>query len=184
MIALPIDEAMPEIIEALSPGAVALIEAEPGAGKSTRIAPALTKSGVKRTWLLQPRRVAALGIARRIASEQGWQLGEQVGYAVRHEQRGNAQTACWVATDGLLLRRLLSDPMLEDIDCVLFDEFHERSAASEILLGWLRFVQQELRPDLRIGILSATLPGAELNELLPEAQRLDIQGRCFSGYHH
>ena len=174
---LPIDAAMPDIIAALRPGRQCLVEAEPGAGKSTRIAPAATQLGT--TWLLQPRRVAAIGVAHRIADEQGWQLGQEVGYAVRHDRRGQSQTRCWVATDGVLLRQLYHDPLLEHIDCLLFDEFHERSVASEILLSWACYVQQELRPELRIGILSATLPGAELQQLLPAAELLSVPGRTY-----
>ena len=124
---LPIDAAMPDIISALRPGRQCLVEAEPGAGKSTRIAPAATQLGM--TWLLQPRRVAAIGVAHRIADEQGWQLGQEVGYAVRHDRRGQSQTRCWVATDGVLLRQLYHDPLLEHIDCLFFDEFRERSVA-------------------------------------------------------
>ena len=178
MIELPIDAALPEIVDAIQSGKQLLLEAEPGAGKSTRIAPALARTN--RTWLLQPRRVAALGVAQRIAHEQpGWELGREVGYAVRHDRRGNDQTCCWVATDGVVLRQLLHDPLLEHIDCLLFDEFHERSAASELLLSWAIYLQQELRPELRIGILSATMPAALLSQILPQAMQISVPGRCF-----
>ena len=132
MITLPIDAALPDIKAALRLSGQLLLEAEPGAGKSTRVAPALAAAG--RTWLLQPRRVAALAIAQRIASEQpGWQLGREVGYAVRHDRRGGEQTQCWVATDGVVLRQLLHDPLLEHIDCLLFDEFQQTLSSKRIV---------------------------------------------------
>lgn len=167
---LPVDQLVPEIIARLSISNTLLIEAPPGSGKTTRVAPSLIDSELcdskRRILLLQPRRVAAKATAQRIAEERGWQLGQEVGYQVRFESKVTASTALIVATEGVLLRRLATDPAIQDINTVILDEFHERSLNADLILGMLRQVQQLLREDLRVIVMSATLDAAPLEKFL------------------
>lgn len=167
---LPVDRLVPEIISRLSISNTLLIEAPPGSGKTTRVAPSLIDSGLcdskRRILLLQPRRVAAKATAQRIAEERGCELGREVGYQVRFESKLSASTALIVATEGVLLRRLATDPTIEDINTVILDEFHERSLNADLILGMLRQVQQLVREDLRIIVMSATLDAAPLEKFL------------------
>src|SRR5256885_967096 len=112
-----------------------------------------------RILVLQPRRVAARASAARIAAERGTRLGEEIGYQVRFESRVSSRTRLAVITEGILLRRLLDDPFLTDVGAVVFDEFHERSLASDLALGMVRQIQQTVRLDLKIVIMSAKLAG-------------------------
>jgi len=125
---LPIDEALPALLAALRDGSNAVVIAPTGAGKTTRVPPALLDSGIaggKAIVMLEPRRIAA----RRMAEEGGWRLGEEVGYQVRFDFRAGPTTRILVVTEGILVQRLQADPFLEDVGVVIFDEFHERSSA-------------------------------------------------------
>lgn len=154
---LPIDDVLPELQQALDTSGAAVLVAAPGAGKSTRVAPALVAASDGAVLLLQPRRMAARSIAARIAEEQGEALGDSVGYQVRHDKKGGAQTKLWVLTEGILTRRLQDDPYLEGVGTVILDEFHERSLQVDIALAWVAELRRTVRPDLRLILMSATI---------------------------
>jgi ATP-dependent helicase HrpB len=154
MIRLPVDEHMAEVVAAAQNTRRAVIVAPPGAGKTTRIPPRLATLG--RTILLQPRRVATRALARRIASEQGWTVGEEVGWQIRFERRFSARTRLLVATEGILTARLQADPLLEDFQCIILDEFHERSIHADLALA-LAKQAAESRDDLILIVMSATI---------------------------
>lgn len=158
---LPVDSLLPDLTEKLRNSPVVILEAPPGSGKTTRVAPSLVDAGIcnskRKTYLLQPRRVAARATAQRIAEERGWTMGQEVGYQVRFENRCSATTSLVVATEGVLLRRMSGDPVLSDIGTVILDEFHERSLNSDLLLGMLLRIQEVIRDDLRLVVMSATL---------------------------
>jgi len=124
--------------------------------------------------LVQPRRIAARSVAERIASESNQHVGQQIGYAVRFDQKISQQTQLVVVTEGILIRKLQEDPTLQDTKIVILDEFHERSIDGDLLLGMLRRVQSELRDDLRIVIMSATLDEQWLANALPGATWIQI----------
>src|SRR6266550_6812235 len=158
--ALPIDEVLEEAVAHLRKSAAVVLKAPPGAGKTTRVPPAILDAGLAasgKILVLQPRRVAARASAARIATERGVRLGEEIGYQVRFESRVGSRTRIAIITEGILLRRLLDDPFLSDVAAVVFDEFHERSLASDLALAMVRQIQQTVRPDLKIVVMSATL---------------------------
>ena len=166
---LPIDSLLPEILAALERHSAAVVIAPPGAGKTTRLPPALLDAAFMREMsvvMLQPRRVAARASAARIAAERGWRLGEEVGYAVRFERRLSKTTRLAVLTEGILTRRLQTDPFLEGVGCVILDEFHERGIHTDLALAMLREIQSTVRPDLRIVVMSATLEPGPVAEYL------------------
>ena len=185
---LPIDGLLAPLLEACSPGATVLLQAPPGAGKTTRVPLALLAGlsaesstgapALSRIWMLEPRRLAAKAAAERLAAELGEAVGERVGYSVRLESRTSAATRLEVLTDGLFLRRLQREPALEGVDCLIFDEFHERGADTDLALALVRQVRELLRPDLRLVVMSATLNLAPLAAQLPEATVLSSEGRC------
>src|SRR5881396_491897 len=156
---LPIDAHVAEIAAHVRAHRSAVIVAPPGAGKTTRIPPALAAIG--RTILLQPRRVAARALARRIAQERGWRIGEEIGWQIRFERRFSSRTGLLVATEGILTARLQSDPLLSDFSVVVLDEFHERS----------------IREDLAIVVMSATLDAGEVARFLGDARVFHIDTR-------
>ena len=170
MIPLPVDALLPDLIEHLRKSASAIVEAPPGSGKTTRVAPSLIDAILchsgRRTFLLQPRRLAAKATAQRIAAERNWQLGKEVGYQVRFDSKTSNSTSLIVATEGILLRRLAADPTIEDIGTVVLDEFHERSLNADLILSMLRQVQQVVRDDLRLIVMSATLDAVPLEMFL------------------
>jgi ATP-dependent helicase HrpB len=171
---LPVDPHLPELIGTLRADGRAVLVAPPGAGKTTRVPPALTADGP--VILLQPRRVAARSIARRIAREQGWTLGREVGWQVRHEREFTPETRLLVATEGILTARLQSDPLLSAFRTVVLDEFHERSLHADLALAFVREAR-EARDDLRLLVMSATLDGAPVADFLGGARVLEIPGR-------
>ncbi len=171
---LPVDAILPEIIASLNRCPNLVIEAPPGAGKTTRVPPALLGSinaiGTGEVVVLEPRRIAARLAARRVAFELGEQLGETVGYQVRFEEAVGPRTRLRFVTEGILTRRLLSDPNLTGVAAVVLDEFHERHLESDLALALLKRLQRT-RPELRIVVMSATL------EADPVAQYLASGGR-------
>src|SRR5262249_59592542 len=116
-------------------------------------------AGQGRILLLEPRRLAARAAARRMAAERGGHVGDEVGYHVRFDRQAGPRTRILAVTPGILLRLLQDDPYLEKVSIVLFDEFHERSLDSDLALGMVRLVQQTVRPELRLVVMSATLAG-------------------------
>ena len=179
---LPIDEVLPELGEALSKQANVVLQAPTGAGKTTRIPPFLadeTWSRGKSVVMLEPRRVAARAAATRIADERNVRLGGEVGYAVRFDQRTSQETRILLCTDGVFLRRLQSDPFLESVSAVVLDEFHERSVNADLSLALVRQVQREMRPELKIVVMSATLAPEPIADYLGGAKIIRSEGRLF-----
>jgi len=157
---LPIDEVLPELVAALAQHASAIVRAPTGAGKTTRVPPALLDAGLAGELaivMLEPRRLAARAAARRMAAERGVPLGSEVGYHVRFDRRAGSATRILVVTEGLLVRMLQEDPYLERFGAVVFDEFHERSLDTDLALAMVRELQREARPELRLVVMSATL---------------------------
>jgi len=152
----------------------AVIVAPPGAGKTTRVPPRLARDG--RVIVLQPRRVAARALARRIASEQGWTIGEEVGWHVRFERRFGPKTRLLVATEGILTARLQADPLLGDFDIVVLDEFHERSLHADLALALARQAARA-RPELAVVVMSATLDAGPVAEFLGGCPVISVAGR-------
>ncbi|MEK7415960.1 MAG: ATP-dependent helicase HrpB, partial [Planctomycetota bacterium] len=178
MIQLPIDAHVSRALNHLRTNGSLVLTAAPGAGKSTRIAPALIELGPGEILLLQPRRIAARSLAARIASERGWRLGDEVGYSVRHERVGNRATRLWVMTEGTLTRRLADDPLLEGVSCVVLDEFHERSLHADLALAWCAELRRSLRPDLRICVMSATMDPRPIAAFLGDAPIMEVAAPC------
>ncbi len=163
--ALPVDAILPEILGSLNRNPNLVIEAPPGAGKTTRVPPALLGTVSGEVVVLEPRRIAARMAARRVAWELGEQPGETVGYQVRFEEATGPRTRLRFVTEGILTRRLLSDPHLKGVDTVVLDEFHERHLDSDLALALLKRLQRT-RPDLRIVVMSATLDAAPVAQYL------------------
>ncbi|GJM21231.1 MAG: ATP-dependent helicase HrpB [Planctomycetota bacterium] len=179
--ALPVDTLLPEIVAQLRERRALVLRAETGAGKTTRVPPALLDAGLAgedQVLVLQPRRVAARASASRVALERGGRLGEEVGYAVRLERKQSARTRLLYVTEGLFLRRLLDDPELRGVGAVVFDEFHERHLDTDLAFALLRRVREELRPDLPLLVMSATLPIGPVAEAL-DAPSVESSGRHF-----
>lgn len=179
---LPIAQVLPELRAALSAGGAAVLQAPPGAGKTTGVPLALLGEG----WLggrcivmLEPRRVATRAAARRMASLLGQPVGETVGYRVRGESRVSTNTRIEVVTEGVLTRWLLADPLLERVGLIIFDEFHERSLNADVGLALSLQTQALVRPDLRILVMSATLDGAAVSEVLGRAPVITSAGRSY-----
>jgi ATP-dependent helicase HrpB len=177
---LPIDAHLPAIAAALRDAPCLVLRAPPGAGKTTRVPAALLDHGLAgdgQVWVLQPRRVAARTTAARIAEERGGRLGEEIGYQIRFERRTSARTRLVVMTEGVLVRRLLDDPFLDRVGVVVLDEFHERHLETDLALAMVRRVQQTVRPDLKLVVMSATLSTAALTEYLAPCPVIDCMVR-------
>src|SRR5438270_3144854 len=160
LLPLPIDALLPDLIAGLRRQVCAVLQAPTGAGKTTRVPPALLDAGLAergRILLLEPRRLAARAAARRMAAERGGTLGDEVGYHVRFDRQAGPRTRILAVTPGILLRRLHDDPFLESTGIVLFDEFHERSLENDLALGMCGLLQQTVRPDLKLVVMSATI---------------------------
>ncbi len=170
---LPIDALLPEITAAFERERYLVIEAPPGAGKTTRIPPALLPIARGEIVVLEPRRLAARMAARRVASELGERLGETVGYQVRFEDISGPRTRLRFVTEGVLTRRLMTDPQLRGVDIVILDEFHERHLDSDLALALLK------RLDVRIVVMSATLDAAPIAKFLRNCPVLRSEGKLF-----
>jgi len=171
---LPIDAHVEAVREALRTARAVVLVAPPGSGKTTRVPPALTADGP--VFLLQPRRVAARSIARRIAEEQGWTLGGEVGWQVRFERRFGKDTRLLVATEGVLTRRLQSDPLLAGFRTIVLDEFHERSLHADLALAFACQAWRA-RDDLRLVVMSATLDAGPVSRFLGDCPVLEVAAR-------
>jgi ATP-dependent helicase HrpB len=181
--ATPILDALPALRSALRAHRNVVLEAPPGAGKSTVVPLALLDEpwlGTdQRIVMLQPRRIAARAVARRLSQLAGSEPGHLVGYRTRLETRVGSATRIEVVTEGILARRLQSDPALEDVGCVIFDEFHERNLQSDLGLALALDAQRHLRDDLRLLVMSATLDGVAVATLLGDAGSVQSAGRAF-----
>ncbi|WP_263367372.1 ATP-dependent helicase HrpB [Edaphobacter bradus] len=176
--ALPVDLILPAILDSLAHHPNLVIEAAPGAGKTTRVPPALLGLVKGEVVVLEPRRIAARLAARRVAWELGEQVGETAGYQVRFEGAVGPRTRLRFVTEGVLTRRLLSDPTLKGVDAVVLDEFHERHLDSDLALALLKRLQRT-RPDLRIVVMSATLDAAPVSQYLDACPIVRSEGRMF-----
>jgi ATP-dependent helicase HrpB len=175
MTTLPIDDLIPQIIATLRESRDLIIEAAPGAGKTTRVPPALLNLGGE-VWVLEPRRIAARMAARRVAEERGERPGETVGYQVRFEEIAGPKTRLRFLTEGVFTRRLLSDPTLRNVGIVILDEFHERHLDTDLALALVRRLQKRRR-DLRLVIMSATLDTAAIARFLDNCPVIQSEGR-------
>lgn len=175
---LPVDAILPRIIAALQRSPDLVIEAPPGAGKTTRVPPALLDIVAGEVLVLEPRRIAARMAARRVASEMGEQLGATVGYHVRFEEAAGPHTRLRFVTEGVLTRRLSTDANLSGVGAVVLDEFHERHLEGDLALALLRRLQSR-RPELRIVVMSATLEAAPVAAYLGGCPVLRSEGRLF-----
>jgi ATP-dependent helicase HrpB len=171
---LPIDEFVDAIREALDRSRAVVVTAEPGAGKTTRVPPALIDRGA--VILLQPRRVAARAIASRIASERGWTIGREIGWQIRFDARFSADTRLLVATEGILTARLQGDPLLSSFHTIVLDEFHERSLHADLAIALAKQAWRA-RNDLRLVVMSATLDAAVVSRYLEDCPVVAVPGR-------
>ena len=181
---LPLDDAWPEIRRELERHRNLVLVAEPGAGKTTRFPPSLLQDpkllpASQKALVLEPRRLAARAAAARIAEEQGWELGREVGYQVRFENKSSAGTRLLFLTEGLLSRKLISDPELKDVGAVCLDEFHERSQHTDLAIGLLYELQQLSRPDLRLIVMSATIDAERVAKFLGDCPIVKVPGRTY-----
>ena len=179
---LPIDAALPELTAALRARNVAVLVAPPGAGKTTRVPLVLAGedwAAEKKILVLAPRRLAARAAAARMAATLGETVGATVGYRVRFASQVSRATRIEVVTEGVFTRLILDDPVLTGIAAVIFDEFHERSLDADLGLALACDVQQGLREDLKLLVMSATLDGARVGELLGNAPVIESAGRAF-----
>lgn len=184
---LPIHELLPQIAQACQISNQLILQASPGAGKSTVVPlfllQQLPQSG--RIIMLEPRRLAARNIALYLAQQLNEPVGQRVGYRVRGEQKSCQATRLEIVTEGILTRMLQQDPELTGVDLLIFDEFHERSLQADTALAFALESQAALRPDLKILVMSATLEGLPLQQLLPNATLLTCPGRAYPiDYHY
>ncbi len=176
---LPIDPLIPVVLEHLRREPALVLEAPPGAGKTTRVPPAVMREVQGEVLVLEPRRLAARLAARRVASELGERVGESVGYQVRFEEVVGPRTRLRFMTEGVLTRRLLSDPQLRGVSAVLLDEFHERHLEGDLALALLRRLQTTTRRDLRVAVMSATIETDPIAEYLGGCGVLRSEGRQY-----
>jgi ATP-dependent helicase HrpB len=179
---LPVDTILPQLLDALHHHPAVVLLAPPGSGKTTRVPLALLRSPwlqESRIVMLEPRRLAATNAARWMAGRLGEEVGKTVGYQIRFEKKVSAATRIEVVTEGILTRRLHSDPTLSGVGVVIFDEFHERSLQADLALALCRDVQLGLREDLKIIVMSATLDPGPISALLDQAPVIGCEGRSY-----
>jgi ATP-dependent RNA helicase HrpB len=179
---LPIDTLLPEAVACLTKGSRLVLRAAPGAGKTTRVPAALLDAGLagdKQVVVLEPRRIAARAAAEFVARERRGTVGGEVGYRVRFEQRGGAATRLWFVTEGVLGRQLTRDPFLERVGIVVLDEFHERHLQGDVALAVVRELQETVRADLKLVVMSATLETDRLAAYLGNCPALTSEGTVF-----
>src|SRR5437879_1251796 len=171
---LPIDGYVPDIIGHLRSSRAVVVTAQPGAGKTTRVPPALTDDGP--VVLLQPRRVAARAIAHRIAEERGWTVGGQVGWQIRFDRLYSRTTRLLVVTEGVLTARMQRDPLLSEFRTIVIDEFHERSIHADVAIA-LAKQAWHARDDLRIVVMSAALDSRAVSAFFDGCPVIGVPGR-------
>jgi len=177
---LPIDPLLPSVVEEVTTRGTLVLQAAPGAGKTTRVPRALLDAAAfeGELWVLEPRRLATRLAAARVAEELGEPVGRRVGYQIRFEEVASATTRVRFVTEGVLTRRLLSDPQLRGVGAVVLDEFHERHLPTDLGLALLRRLR-ERRPELRLVVMSATIDPVPVARFLGAAPVLSSEGRVF-----
>ncbi|SCU83181.1 LAME_0C04258g1_1 [Lachancea meyersii CBS 8951] len=183
-VTLPVFKYKDAILEHLDLNQVVILIGETGSGKSTQIPQFLLEKlaldhGSKRIAVTQPRRVAAINLATRVAQEYGCRLGDRVGYSVRFDNKSNVRTKLKYLTDGMLLREIMLDRFLSDYSCVIIDEAHERTILTDLILGFLRELTCGPRPDLKVIVMSATLQAEKFSEFFNGAPILFVEGRKY-----
>jgi ATP-dependent helicase HrpB len=176
---LPIDDVLGKITDRLRKQHSLVLRAPPGAGKTRRVPPAILDARLgegDQVIVLEPRRIAARAAATRIAQERNCRLGDEVGYHVRFDRKAHKKTKILVMTDGLFVQRLYNDPFLDGVSAVIFDEFHERGLQSDLALAMTQRVR-EIRPDLKVVVMSATLDPAPIAAYLGDAATVESTGR-------
>ncbi len=179
----PIDRELPSVLAAMASAQRVILSAPPGAGKTTRVPPALLKAEWlrgRKIIMLEPRRLAARRAAEFMAGQMGERIGETVGFRVRGEAKIGRQTRIEVVTEGILTRMLHADPALDEAALIIFDEFHERSIYADLGLALTLDVQQNLRSDIKILVMSATLDAASLSSILDGAAIVKSEGKSYS----
>ncbi len=186
MLKLPIDEFIPEVLEAFRQQRNVILTAPPGTGKTLRVPAALARRLLDKNWprkivVLVPKRIAAVSAAHRIAEENNWKLGDQVGYQVRFDQKMTPQTKLLFMTEGVFVKRMNTPAFLNEIDTIVFDEFHERSSLNDIAFGYC-FEQQMLSDDaepLKILVMSATLETEKLEKYMQNSKTIHVELKPF-----
>lgn len=187
---LPIISVMPQLLHAISLHQQVILKAAPGAGKSTYLPLQLLAKmqageiGQGKIIMMEPRRLAARNIAQYLAKQLGEKVGDTVGFRIRGESQVSKNTRLEIVTEGVMTRMIQSDPELSGVDLVIFDEFHERSIHADTALAFCIEIQQALRDDLHILVMSATLDQTVLCQLLPEAEYIESQGRGYPIEYH
>jgi ATP-dependent RNA helicase DHX8/PRP22 len=179
---LPILQFEEKIVETVEKNSVVVIIGETGSGKSTQLSQILHRHGYTKSGVIaitQPRRVAAVSVARRVAQELDVPLGEDVGYAIRFEDRTTSKTRIKYLTDGVLLRESLSNPMLDDYSVIILDEAHERSLNTDILLGLVKRLVRIRASNFKVLITSATLDGEKVSEFFSGCPVLNVPGKLY-----
>ncbi len=174
MISLPIDSHLVDILQKFKSATNLILKAAPGSGKTTRLPAALVKGGYKKILVLVPKRIAAVSAADRIATENNWQLGKQVGYHVRFEPVYTAETALIFMTEGVFMKKAQDEKFWATIDVLIFDEFHERSALVDMALG-LALEKQIVTDKLKLVVMSATLSSDSLQKFLPNTAAVEVK---------
>ncbi|NNJ66740.1 MAG: DEAD/DEAH box helicase, partial [Boseongicola sp.] len=179
--ALPIDHVLPELMAALTTNGQAVLQAPPGAGKTTRVPLAMLEAGfvTGRILMLEPRRLAARAAAERMASSLGESVGDTVGYRIRGEAKVSRATRIEVVTEGILTRMIQGDAGLEGVGAVIFDEFHERSLNADLGLALALDIREGLREDLVLLVMSATLDAGPVAALMGDAPVVTSEGQSF-----
>ncbi|MBC7370830.1 MAG: ATP-dependent RNA helicase, partial [Bdellovibrionaceae bacterium] len=178
LLKLPIDDFLDAALSHLKTHQNLVVTAAPGAGKTTRLPAFLAKHFLGKVLVLEPRRMAALAAAARVAEEQNWKLGQEVGYQVRFANQSSEKTRLLFLTEALLSRKMAQDPELNGVECVVLDEFHERSLHVDLALGLLRELQ-ELGHEIKLVVMSATLEAEKISQFLGNAPVLDVPGKLY-----
>lgn len=180
MIALPIDPHLEKISNTLKETANLILTASPGSGKTTRVPPTLLKtlSSDKKIIVLVPKRIAAVSAASRIAEEQGFTLGQEVGYQVRFDNRTSAKTKLIFMTEGVFIKKIADEKFWKEIEVIIFDEFHERSSHIDLALG-ISLERQIMGQNLKLLVMSATLNAEKLLSYLPDSKLIEVENRPF-----